>query len=153
MRMNSKNVLLTLTLIVSLIGVCCGVAWLALAAMAMFFLMASVIVIDAINKNIKQKKFRAIAWSVPLVLLLMVVLFMLASANVLCPLYFPFWLDITLTVISLLIIAYYLVCFCIALGYLITNAIKTRKHWLSKRWFLWIAVFCCRFFNQFLLQK
>lgn len=126
--MNSKNVLLTLTLIVSLIGVCCGVAWLALAAMAMSSLMASVIVIDAINKDIKQKKFRAIAWSVPLVLLLMVVLLMLASANVLCPLYLPFWLDITLAAISLLIVAYYIVCLCIALGYLIANDIKTRKH-------------------------
>lgn len=126
--MNSKNVLLTLTLIVSLIGVCCGVAWLALAAMAMSSLMASVIVIDAINKDIKQKKFRAIAWSVPLVLLLMFVLLMLASANVLCPLYLPFWLDITLTAISLLILAYYIVCLCIALGYLIANDIKTRKH-------------------------
>lgn len=126
--MNSKNVLLTLTLIVSLIGVCCGVAWLALAAMAMSSLMASVIVIDAINKDIKQKKFRAIAWSVPLVLLLMFVLLMLASANVLCPLYLPFWLDITLTAISLLIVAYYIVCLCIALGYLIANDIKTRKH-------------------------
>lgn len=128
MRMNSKNVLLTLTLIVSLIGVCCGVAWLALAAMAMSSLMASVIVIDAINKDIKQKKFRAIAWSVPLVLLLMFVLLMLASANVLCPLYLPFWLDITLAAISLLIVAYYIVCLCIALGYLIANDIKTRKH-------------------------
>lgn len=126
--MNSKNVLLTLTLIVSLIGVCCGVAWLALAAMAMSSLMASVIVIDAINKDIKQKKFRAIAWSVPLVLLLMFVLLMLASANVLCPLYLPFWLDITLAAISLLIVAYYIVCLCIALGYLIANDIKTRKH-------------------------
>jgi len=125
--MKKESVILALVLVIALIGTCTGVAWLALAAMGTVSFFGAIIAIDTIKAEITSKKYRALAWSVPSTLLLFALLLLCAAALVVHPMVIPHWIDITFSVISIIIVAYFAISFCIVLTTMIAENFRMAK--------------------------